>query len=152
MRTGRPVQRVRIELAPQAIEIDLARTAIIVIDMQNDFCSSSGWLAHIGVDTDQARQPIAPLNELLPMLRASDVPVIWMNWGNRADRLNLSPALLHVYNGDGQGTGLGDPLPEGLLRGEKVLELGSRSAALVDGLAVAAGDIRIDKYRMTTRK
>jgi nicotinamidase-related amidase len=137
------------EATPQAIEIDLARTAIVVIDMQNDFCSPDGWLAHIGVDVAGARRPIAPLNDLLPRLRAAGVPVVWVNWGNRPDLLNISPALLHVYNADGRGTGLGDPLPDGALRGEKVLERGSRSAALVDGLSAVEGDICVDKYRMS---
>ena len=43
------------------VRFDLAKTAIIVIDMQNDFCHPDGWLAHIGVDITPARQPIQPL-------------------------------------------------------------------------------------------
>jgi nicotinamidase-related amidase len=151
VRSGRPVQRLRIEAAPQAIEIDLARTAMIVIDMQNDFCASGGWLSHIGVDIGNARKPIAPLNKLLPRLRRAGAPVIWVNWGNRPDLLNVSPALLHVYNGDGASTGLGDPLPKscGPLRGARVLERGSKAAAIVDGLKTVSGDIHIAKYRMS---
>jgi nicotinamidase-related amidase len=149
VRAGRPVRRVRITAKPQAIEIDLARTAIVVIDMQNDFCAPGGWLAGLGVDVSGACRPIAALNALLPKLRTAEVPVIWVNWGNRPDLLNLSPALLHVYNGDGSGTGLGDPIPQGPLRGARVLEKGSASAALVDGLESVPGDIHIDKYRMS---
>ena len=96
---------------PQNIVIDLARTAVVVIDMQNDFCSPHGWLSHIGVDVTMARTPIAPLQALLPRLRGKGVPVLWVNWGNRPDRLNLSPSLLHVYNPTGDGVGLGDSLP-----------------------------------------
>ncbi len=59
--------------------VDLAKAAILVIDMQNDFCHPDGWLAHIGVDINPARKPIDPLNQLLPALRAVDVPVIWVN-------------------------------------------------------------------------
>ena len=86
---------------PQNIVIDLTRTAVIVIDMQNDFCSPHGWLSHMGVDVTPARTPIAPLQSLLPRLRGKGVPVLWVNWGNRPDRLNLSPSLLHVYNPTG---------------------------------------------------
>jgi nicotinamidase-related amidase len=109
---------------PQNIVIDLARTAVLVIDMQNDFCSPQGWLSHIGVDVTAARTPIAPLQALLPRLRGKGVPVIWVNWGNRPDRLNLSPSLLHVYNPTGDGVGLGDSLPgpSGPAAGAKVLE------------------------------
>jgi nicotinamidase-related amidase len=131
---------------PQRIKIDLRRAAMVVIDMQNDFCARGGWLDHIGVDIAPARLPIAPLQRLLPRLRHAKVPVIWVNWGNRPDRLNLSPSLLHVYKPTGRGVGLGDPLPGS---GARVLEKGSWAAAIVDELAPEAGDILVDKYRMS---
>ncbi|MCA1452735.1 isochorismatase family protein [Bradyrhizobium sp. BRP22] len=137
---------ITVQADSKLITIDLARTAIIVIDMQNDFCHPDGWLAHIGVDIAPARQPIAPLQRLLPVLRSRDVPVIWVNWGNRPDRLNLSPALLHVYNPNGNGVGLGDALPGS---GARVLERGSWSAAIVDELKFDPSDIQVAKYRMS---
>lgn len=146
VRTPRAPRPVSFDAPPKHVTIDLARTGIIVIDMQNDFCHPDGWLAHIGVDVTPARAPIAPLAALLPELRAAGVPVIWLNWGNRPDRLNLSPALLHVYNPSGAGVGLGDPLPG---NGSPVLELGSWAAAVVDELAPADGDIHVAKYRMS---
>lgn len=133
------------EAAPQHLQIDLERTAIIVVDMQNDFCHPDGWLASIGVDIAAARTPIAPLQALLPRLRAQDVPVIWLNWGNRPDQMNLSPSVLHVYKPDGTGTGLGDPLANGA----PVLEEGSWAAAVVDELEIADTDVRVSKYRMS---
>ena len=140
------MRAVQIEAAPQEIIINLARTAMIVIDMQNDFCSPKGWLAHIGVDVTPACAPIAPLNDLLPALRNLRVPVIWVNWGNRPDRLNLSPSLLHVYKPTGEGIGLGDPLPGSEA---PVLQEGSWAAAIVDGLQVDPKDIHVAKYRMS---
>ncbi len=113
----------------------MSRTALIVVDIQNDFCHPDGWLASIGVDVAPARKPIAPLQALLPALRHQGVPIIWLNWGNRPDRLNLSPSILHVYNPDGTGTGLGDPLRNGA----HVLEEGSWAAAVVDELAPEPG-------------
>jgi len=139
-------QPVTIDAGAKLVTFDLARTAIIVIDMQNDFCHPDGWLGHIGVDVTPARAPIAPLQRLLPVLRSLDVPVIWLNWGNRPDRLNLSPALLHVYKPSGTGVGLGDRLPGS---GARVLERGSWSASIVEELTVAPTDIHIAKYRMS---
>jgi nicotinamidase-related amidase len=144
-RVVRP-QPVSVQAQGKLITFDLARTAIVIVDMQNDFCHPDGWLAHIGVDVAPARRPIAPLRRLLPILRGSSVPVIWLNWGNRPDRLNLSPSLLHVYNPSGAGIGLGDPLPGS---GAKVLERGSWSAAIVDELSVEPADIHVAKYRMS---
>jgi nicotinamidase-related amidase len=141
-----PARRLKVAARPKRVAFDLARTAIIVIDMQNDFCHRDGWLASIGVDVEPARAPIAPLAALLPLLRAASVPVAWVNWGSRPDRLNLSPSLLHVYNGSGTGTGLGDALPA---TGSPVLQAGSWSAQVVDELAPDPGDIRVDKHRMS---
>ena len=146
VRTARPTVPARLAAEPKDCSIDLARTAMIVIDMQNDFCHPDGWLASIGVDVGPARAPIEPLQRLLPALRTAGVPILWVNWGNRPDRMNLSPALLHVYNPTGLGVGLGDRLPR---TGAAVLEKDSWSAAVVDELAPDASDIRIDKCRMS---
>ncbi len=136
---------------PQDVVMDLARTALVVIDMQNDFCHPQGWLASIGVDVTVARRPIQPLQAVLPVLRRADVPVVWLNWGNRHDRLNLSPSALHVYNGDGCSVGLGDALPSGPCAAAEnhVLQAGSWNAAVVDDLVKVPSDISIDKYRMS---
>ncbi|MEM6707579.1 MAG: isochorismatase family cysteine hydrolase [Pseudomonadota bacterium] len=145
----RPVMEPRpVDLAaqPKAVRIDLARSACLVIDMQNDFCHPDGWLAGIGVDVTPARTAIAPLVRLLPRLRSNGVPILWINWGNRPDRANLSPALLHVYDGEGSGAGIGARLGP---RHSAVLEKDSWSAQVVDELKVAPEDLCVDKYRMS---
>ncbi len=131
---------------PKPVTFDLARAGIVVIDMQNDFCHPDGWLASIGVDIAPAQAPIAPLSGLLPALRAAGMPVIWVNWGTRPDRLNVSPALRHVYDPAGTGPGLGDPLPR---TGSPVLQAGSWSAGIVDELTPPVTDIHIAKHRMS---
>jgi hypothetical protein len=122
VRPAVPSRPLALAAEPKRIVIDLSRSGIVVIDMQNDFCHPDGWLASIGVDVAPARAPIAPLAALLPRLRAADMPVIWLNWGTRPDRLNLSPALRHVYDPAGRGVGLGDPLARS---GAQVLQEGS---------------------------
>jgi nicotinamidase-related amidase len=146
VRAPRPTRPITFAAPPKQVSIDLARTGIVIIDMQNDFCHPDGWLAGIGVDVEPARRPIEPLAHLLPALRREGVPVLWVNWGNRPDRLNLSPALLHVYNSTGAGIGLGDPLPK---NGAPVLEAGSWAAAIVDELVPEPSDIHVAKYRMS---
>lgn len=145
-RPRRDPHPVTVEALPQTVVADLAATALIVVDMQNDFCSPDGWLASIGVDVTPARAPIPVIASLLPQLRAADVPVVWLNWGNRPDRANLPPGVLHVYDPDGTGGGIGAPLQGGAGR---VLERGSPSAALVAGLEAADGDLHVAKYRMS---
>lgn len=139
-------QPITLATETKTLRLDLAKAAILVIDMQNDFCHPKGWLAHIGVDVNPARTPIEPLQALLPVLRGANVPVIWLNWGNRPDLLNISAGLRHVYNPTGEGIGLGDPLPH---KEAPVLTVGSWAAAVVDELEQKPEDIRVDKYRMS---
>jgi nicotinamidase-related amidase len=146
VRPPAPSRPLTVAATPQRITFDLARAALIVIDMQNDFCHPDGWLAGIGVDTAPARRPIPALQALLPAWRAGGAPVLWVNWGNRPDRINLSPALLHVYNPDGVSRGLGDPLAH---NGSRTLEAGSWGASLVAGLEPAPEDLHVAKYRMS---
>ncbi len=141
-----PPVPVAVQAAPQAITIDLARTAMIVIDMQNDFCAGGGWVDHLGVDYTPDRAPIGPLQRLLPRLRAAGVPVLWVNWGNRPDLMNMAPNQHHLYKPTGTGIGLCEPLPG---HGARVLEKGSWAAEVVDELAPDPGDIRVDKYRIS---
>ncbi|PFG34417.1 cysteine hydrolase family protein [Sanguibacter antarcticus] len=148
-RPAREPQVLHVEAAPQSLTLDLARTAVVVVDMQNDFCHPDGWLAGIGVDVTPARAPIPVLADLLPALRGHDVPVVWVSWGNRPDQANLPPNVLHVYDPDGTGAGIGSP---NNAAGSPVLEAGSWAAAVVDELSGAPGfadDLHVDKYRMS---
>ena len=137
---------VTLPTAPQAVTVDLLRTAIVVIDMQNDFCAPDGWVDHLGVDYTPDRKPIEPLQALLPALRHAGVPVIWVNWGNRPDLANMPPNQIHLYKPTGEGIGLGDPLPGS---GAHVLEKDSWAAAVVDELEIAPEDIKVDKHRIS---
>lgn len=146
VRPARPPRPLDLPARPKPIRIDLARSAAVVVDMQNDFCHPDGWLAGIGVDVAPARAAIAPIAALLPLLRASAVPVIWLNWGTRADLANIPPVLMHVYDGDAAGEGLGAPVGP---RRSPVLQKGAWSAGIVDELEVAPEDIHVDKHRMS---
>ncbi len=141
-----PPRFITLPTETKTLRVDLAKTALLVIDMQNDFCHPDGWLATIGVDVSPARAPIQPLQVLLPAVRSLDIPVLWVNWGNRPDLLNISASIRHVYNPTGKGVGLGDPLPS---NGAPVLIAGSWAAAVVDELEQKPEDIRVDKFRMS---
>ena len=50
-----------IDAKPQAIEIDISRTAVLIVDMQNDFGSKGGMFDLAGIDLSQIRQAISPI-------------------------------------------------------------------------------------------
>jgi nicotinamidase-related amidase len=151
-RPARESRALTIEALPQTITIDLTKTALIVIDMQNEFCSPKGWLASMGADVGPARKPIEPIKRLIGALRPHGVPIVWVNWGLRPDRLNLSPGTLHTFNPTGCGAGLCDLIDEpadGSPGGHRILQKDSWGAAIVDELTPSAADIYVDKQRIS---
>ena len=144
-RTRRVGKLLHADARPERVLFDTARTALVIVDMQNDFCAPGGWLSHIGVDVSPLADVVEPIAQIARVLRDFGAPIIFLNWGNRPDRANLPPSILHVYDSDGSGVGIGDTLPNGAA----VLERGSWSTELVDGLSAEEGDLFVDKYRMT---
>ena len=141
----RPVRAVDIDAEPQAVTFDANRSALVVVDMQNDFCSKGGYLDYRGIDVTPDRAPIAPIAALLPVLRAEGLPIVWLNWGVRKDLLNIHPSLLHAHTHDGIGAGLGERIPGGA----EILRSGSWGAQIVDGLEPAEQDIHVTKHRFS---
>jgi nicotinamidase-related amidase len=62
------------------------RTALVVIDMQNDFLHPEGWYARQGIDIGHMRAAIGPTAALVREARARGVPVIWTRHGFRDTR------------------------------------------------------------------
>lgn len=130
---------------PANLVLDIARTAFVIVDMQNDFCAEGGMVSERGGDVEKLRVPIAPINRLIAWLREQQAPIVWVNWGNRPDRRNLAPGLLYSFNRRG-GRGIGDRLQG---RDSNILEQGSWSTAIVDELDAASDDVYVDKYRVS---
>ena len=57
--------------------LDIRKTALVVVDMQNAFCHKEGTLGISGVDTDHLSSIVAPLRDLVKRCRAVDMPVLW---------------------------------------------------------------------------
>jgi nicotinamidase-related amidase len=148
------LRAVEIPAQPQNIIVDLGKCALIVVDMQNDFCSRGGWFDSLGVDVSPVRNIYEPIRRTAEVLRGRSVPIIWLNWGVRADRANLSPVTRYAFSRVGCGVGLGDPVkgqqPRTIdAKPTGVLQQGAWGADVVDELAPACGDIRVDKHRIS---
>jgi nicotinamidase-related amidase len=143
VRPPREPRPIPIAAAPQDLVVDLAASALVIVDMQNDFCCRGGYLDHRGVDYTLDRKPIEPIRGLAPALRAAGVPIVWLSWGVRPDLLNASPSLLHAHAPDGTGPGLGETIPGGA----PILREGSWGAQIVEELVPDPADVRVTKYR-----
>jgi ureidoacrylate peracid hydrolase len=77
---------VSLDARPNPVEIDLSRTAIVVVDMQNAYASKGGML-DIGTGIDEARiRPVIEANKrLLAAARAAGVKVIYLQFGYKPD-------------------------------------------------------------------
>jgi ureidoacrylate peracid hydrolase len=147
-RARREIRTALLTALPQNLLLDLERTAVVVIDMQNDFVSTEGWMASLGVDVMAARALIDPINRVLASSRHCGVPVIWVNWGVRPDRLNLSPSTQHPFNPNGRGAGLSGVVT-GSPRAHRLLQEGSWGAQIIEELAQDPSDVHVEKHRIS---
>lgn len=121
------------DLATLSDWVDPTRSALLVIDMQNDFCHPDGAFAKRGLDISMAQEIIPTLQRLMAAAREAHVPVVIVRvvrgqhtgWPalDRLSRHNFGPDFVPVF-----------------------VE-GTWGAELLEGFEPKPGDIALDKNR-----
>jgi ureidoacrylate peracid hydrolase len=80
---------VMLDAKPEPIAIDPARTAVIVVDMENDFAAKGGMFDRAGAGISGAQKAIAPTAKVLAAARQAGLKIIYLKMGYRADLSDL---------------------------------------------------------------
>lgn len=123
-----------VEAKPFEFDLDLDKTALIIIDMQRDFCAEGGFGEALGNDITPTKSIIPTVQKVLKTARKKNMFVIHTREGHRADLTDCPPAKLR------RSSSIGTEGPMG-----RILIRGEYGHDIVDELQPIEGEPVIDK-------
>jgi nicotinamidase-related amidase len=113
-------------------------TALVIIDMQRDFCAPAGYLGSLGGDVSGIRRIIPNILAVRGKIRDWGGLVIYTREGHRPDLSDLPPQK--AWRSRRAGLGIGAMGPEG-----RLLVRGERGCEIIEELAPGPNELTVDK-------
>jgi ureidoacrylate peracid hydrolase len=128
---------VTVEARPQPLEFDPQRSAVIVVDMQNDFGSPGGMFAVAGIDIGGIAAVAEALPPVLKAARDAGIPVVYLKMEHAPDLSDVGPAdAPHRIKHEPMGVGDG-----------RTLIRDTWNTQILDSLTPEPGDHVVSKHR-----
>ena len=100
------MMEIQIAARPHPFPLDLKRAALVIIDVQNDFCHPEGFCgADLGWDVSPLRVIIEPLTQTIRWARKREIPVFWTKEAHLSDLSDVSPSKAVRYANAGSPVG-----------------------------------------------
>ena len=144
IRTGaNEANAVTLPARPEALRLDPAETAVVVIDMQNAYASPGGYVDTAGFDISGSAGTIARISQVLDTARAAKMPVVFLQNGWDPDYVEAGgPGSPNWHKSNALKTMRARPELQG-----QFLARGGWDYEIVDALKPRPGDIRVHKTR-----
>ena len=96
-----------LDAKPAPISIETSRTAVLVVDMQNDFGSKSGMFDRAGLDISMIQATVYATSKAVRAARNARIPIVYLKMGFRPDLSDLGAVdspnrTRHLHFGVGQ--------------------------------------------------
>ena len=78
-------RKVAVPTRPDPLSVEPDRTALIVVDMQNAYCSEGGYLHRVGFDVSGSSPVIAETRRMVDACKAAGIRIIYLQNGFEAD-------------------------------------------------------------------
>ena len=135
-----------IEARPQPIEFDPGKTALIVIDMQNDFGAKGGMFDRAAIDISGIQRAVPPAARAIHAARQAGIPVIYLKMGFRSDLSDAgAPDSPNRIKHQAMHVGEAIPAPDGTEG--RILIRDTWNTEILNELKPQAGDVQIWKSR-----
>jgi ureidoacrylate peracid hydrolase len=140
------MRSIQLPARPGPVQVDLSRTALIVVDMQNDFGADGGMFDRAGIDIAPIKAIVPGIARVIAAAREAEVPIIFLRQQHDPDLLSTGgPGAPHFIKHQRMAIGRSVPAPDG--SEGRILVRDTWNTANVPELTPLPEDIIVGKHR-----